>query len=150
MKEIWREKTMSEPRIITKEVTKSKEHKGWKVYIAGEKFPKKPVDFYTGTEGQAVMHALEDWRKPQSTERFGKAPGKAMITDSCENPVNVPPIKILQTDRLFMDSPDAGDPICFCSRCGLAIPDGIGIIRAWPEQGEGEYRYHPACLGAVV
>jgi len=54
-----RETTMSE-RIITKEVTKKKEHKGWKVYIDGSKFPKKPVDFYTGmTEEQAVKKALE-------------------------------------------------------------------------------------------
>ena len=54
---------MSEPSIITKEVTKSKEHKGWKVYIDGSKFPRKPVDYYTGmTEEQAVKKALEEYR----------------------------------------------------------------------------------------
>ena len=46
-------------KIVTKEVTKSKEHMGWKVYVSGEKFPKKPVDYYTGmTEEQAVKKAL--------------------------------------------------------------------------------------------
>lgn len=142
---------MSTTKIVAKEVTKNKQHKGWKVYIDGSKFPKKPVDFYTGvTEGEAMATAAEEWRKLQPIERFGKAPGRAVITDSCEHPVNVPqPIKIFQTDRLFTDSLDAGDPACLCSRCGLTIPDGVGIIRAWPEQGEVEYRYHPVCLGAT-
>lgn len=142
---------MSTTKIVAKEVTKNKQHKCWKVYIDGSKFPKKPVDFYTGlTESEAMAKAIEEWIKLQPIGRFGKAPGKAVITDSCEHPVNVPqPIKILQIDRLFADSPDAGDHMCLCSRCGLTIPDGAGIIRAWPEQGEGEYRYHPACLGAI-
>ncbi len=53
----------SKPKIVTKEVTKSKEHKGWKVYIDGSKFPKKPVDFYTGmTEEQAVKKAMEGFK----------------------------------------------------------------------------------------
>jgi len=54
---------MSKPRIVTKEVTKSKEHKGWKVYIDGSKFPKKPMDYYAGmTEEQAITKALETYR----------------------------------------------------------------------------------------
>lgn len=94
-------------------------------------------------EGISGCYTLERVRP-----RLAKAPGTAQITDSCDKPVNVPqPIKILQTDRLFIDSPNVGDPACLCSRCGLAIPDGIGIIRAWPaEKSEGEYRYHPKCL----
>jgi len=53
---------MSKPKIVTKEVTKNKEHKGWKVYIDGSKFPKKPVDFYLGmTEEQAVKKAIEEF-----------------------------------------------------------------------------------------
>lgn len=135
---------MSEPRVRTKEVTKSKEHKGWKVYIDGSKWPKKPVDYYTGmNEEQAIKKAVEEYL-------YEGLHGKARITDSCDKPVNVPqPIKVLQTDHLYFDSPDAGDPVCLCSRCSQSIPDGIGIIRIWPDQGEGEYRYHPACLGAV-
>ncbi len=57
-------------------------------------------------------------------------------------------IKILQTDTKFYDSPDAGDPACLCSRCGEAIEEAP--IRAFPESGEYEYRYHPACLGATA
>lgn len=97
---------MSTTKIVAKEVTKNKQHKGWKVYIDGSKFPKKPVDFYTGlTESEAMAKAMEEWITLQPIERFGKAPGKAVITDSCEHPVNVPqPIKILQIDRLFADS----------------------------------------------
>jgi hypothetical protein len=56
---------MSNPRIRTKEVMKmkNKKLKGWKVYVDGEKFPKKPVDFYQGiTEEQAITKALEEYR----------------------------------------------------------------------------------------
>lgn len=53
---------MSKPRIVTKAVTQNKLHKGWKVYIGGSKFPKKPVDFYTGmTEEQAIKKAREEF-----------------------------------------------------------------------------------------
>jgi hypothetical protein len=56
---------MSKPIIKTKEVMKmkNKKLKGWKVYVDGEKFPKKPVDFYVGvTEEQAIKKALEEYR----------------------------------------------------------------------------------------
>jgi hypothetical protein len=37
--------------------------RGWKVYVDGEKFPKKPMDFYQGmTEEQAITKALEKFR----------------------------------------------------------------------------------------
>lgn len=74
-------------------------------------------------------------------------PGKARIIGSCNNPVKVPePIRILKTDHIFSDSPDAGNPACICSRCGQKISDvPVGIILAWPDEG-GEYRFHPECL----
>jgi hypothetical protein len=54
-------------------------------------------------------------------------------------------------DRLFQDSPDAGDPTCFCSRCGQLIREETIAIRGWVDEGRGgEYRYHPACLGMTV
>jgi hypothetical protein len=34
-------------KIVTKKVEKKGVHLGWKVYIDGEKFPKKPQDYYT-------------------------------------------------------------------------------------------------------
>ncbi len=33
-------------KIVSKEVTRKGVHLGWKVYIDGEKWPKKPKDFY--------------------------------------------------------------------------------------------------------
>lgn len=55
--------------------------------------------------------------------------------------------KILHTDRRFTDSPDAGDPRCICSRCGQLINEDDGPVRAWPDDGSYEYRFHPACMG---
>lgn len=57
------------------------------------------------------------------------------------------PFKILPTDRVFQDSPDAGWPECICSRCGKPIPENDQPIRCWTEDGKLEWRYHPACLG---
>jgi hypothetical protein len=58
--------------------------------------------------------------------------------------------EILPTDRLFPDSPDAGEADCLCSRCGKVIGEGVGVpIRAFVDDGRGgEYRYHPVCLGS--
>lgn len=60
-------------------------------------------------------------------------------------------MKVLDTDRLFMDSPDAGTPECICSRCGKQIgmheEDEVIPIRLFVNQGrKGEYRYHPGCF----
>lgn len=57
--------------------------------------------------------------------------------------------EILETDVLFGDSPDAGDPDCLCSRCKLPIgEDDAPALRAWPEGGaNGEYRFHRPCVG---
>lgn len=56
--------------------------------------------------------------------------------------------EVLPTDRLFADSPDAEDPACLCSRCGLAF-NGESPVRAWPEDGNCEYRFHPHCIGVT-
>lgn len=51
-------------KVVVKEVTKNKQHVGWKVYIGGEKFPKKPVDFYSGcTANEAQEKAIKDWKE---------------------------------------------------------------------------------------
>ena len=59
-------------------------------------------------------------------------------------------ITILPTDRMFKDSPDAGDPLCICSRCLLPIGEADLPIRAFAESGRGEYRYHVKCQGGVT
>jgi len=38
-------------------------------------------------------------------------------------------LKILDTDKFFYDSPNAGEPSCLCSRCGKQIPEGEKILR---------------------
>lgn len=55
------------------------------------------------------------------------------------------------TDKLFKDSPDTGDPRCICSRCMELIPEDEIAIRIWPQDVTGkmkntEYRYHLKCL----
>jgi hypothetical protein len=60
-----------------------------------------------------------------------------------------PVFKILPTDQPFSDSPDAGDPGCLCSRCGLPIIEDDGPVRAWPDDESYEYRFHPACMGLI-
>ena len=62
-------------------------------------------------------------------------------------------IEIKSSDQRFYDSPDAGDPDCRCSRCGLAIGEETVPIRCCG-QNEAidpgyEYRFHPRCLGFV-
>jgi len=60
-------------------------------------------------------------------------------------------LELLPTDQAFADSPDAGDPVCTCSRCGEPIAEGVVPIRVWDtEHGYREWRYHPACLGLQV
>ena len=50
--------------IKTKAVIKDKIHLGWKVYIAGEKYPKKPQDFYgVIAEEDAIKRALREYQK---------------------------------------------------------------------------------------
>jgi hypothetical protein len=59
---------------------------------------------------------------------------------------NVANKPIQQTDRLFFDSPDKGDPTCLCSRCLQPIGEDDLALRAWPQDGSnGEFRYCEAC-----
>jgi hypothetical protein len=54
---------------------------------------------------------------------------------------------IVETDKVFHDSPDVGEPTCVCSRCGRPIEEDVVPIRAWIDEGRGgEYRFHPACV----
>ncbi len=49
--------------IVTKEIKKKGVHYGWKVYIDGEKFPKKPKDFYDFlNEDTAIKIAIQEAR----------------------------------------------------------------------------------------
>lgn len=57
---------------------------------------------------------------------------------------------ILETDKAFMDSPDAGDPLCICSRCAKQIPEeDAPITRAFFDIGNEEYRYCQACWAGI-
>ncbi len=53
--------------------------------------------------------------------------------------------EVLPTDKRFLDSPSAGDPECSCSRCGERIYHFA--VRAHSLGEDGEYRFHPECLG---
>ena len=64
-------------------------------------------------------------------------------------------ISIKSTDKVFQDSPDAGDPVCLCSRCLQVIAENDCPLRCWPEKGEvghdpkakggTEYRFCHSC-----
>lgn len=52
-------------------------------------------------------------------------------------------IEVKLTDKVFYDSPNAGDPDCLCSRCLKAIrEEDEPIIRAWPTE-EGDHGFDP-------
>lgn len=59
----------------------------------------------------------------------------------------VPAFQVLPSDTRFAQSMDEGQG-CLCSRCGTTIWPGVVAIRAWPDDGRYEYRYHPVCYGA--
>jgi hypothetical protein len=59
-------------------------------------------------------------------------------------------MRIRPDDTFWESGPEPGDADCLCSRCGAAIADGVVPIYFWPEEGGGEYRFHPECLGLVV
>lgn len=67
-------------------------------------------------------------------------------------------MEILQTDKVFYNSPDAGDPDCLCSRCLKLITEEQVPVRSWPQSGnpdtiqdeaESEYRYCDHCQQAA-
>lgn len=58
----------------------------------------------------------------------------------------------LISDKLFKDSPNAGDVNCICSRCGEKIKEREVPVRCWETDEKGdvtkdsrEYRYCTAC-----
>ena len=53
---------------------------------------------------------------------------------------------ILETDTRFAAPTTPGERE-HCSRCGEPIDEDTVPIRAWPESGAYEYRFHPECLG---
>lgn len=59
-------------------------------------------------------------------------------------------LSIQPTDTRFFNSPDAGHPHCLCSRCGKKIEEWHApCLRAWPESGKSEYRFHWGCVGGT-
>ncbi len=52
-----------------------------------------------------------------------------------------------ETDVWFQDSPDEGDPACFCSRCHFPIRSKA--IRVFDRFNNLERRYHVECLHGV-
>lgn len=55
-------------------------------------------------------------------------------------------VVLLDGDRRFRTSPDAGERDCVCSRCGQVIAGEEVAIRAWPAGGGYELRYHVGCV----
>ena len=52
------------------------------------------------------------------------------------------------TDVLFADAAQPGDPECLCSRCLTEIPEDAVPVMAWSKRRPTHvYRFHPACLG---
>jgi len=50
-------------KIVTTSIEKYNELIGWKVYLNGEKFPKKPLVYYhILEEKEAIKQAMEDFR----------------------------------------------------------------------------------------
>lgn len=62
--------------IETKAVIKYKIHLGWKVYIDGAKYPKKPHDFYgVIAEESAIARAMRDYRELTENQKAPKEAG---------------------------------------------------------------------------
>lgn len=69
---------MGHTKIETRAVIKDLVHIGWKVYIEGHKFPKKPHDFYgVIAEESAIARALRDYRELTENQKVlqGEAGG---------------------------------------------------------------------------
>jgi len=52
---------------------------------------------------------------------------------------------VQETDKRFANSPDAGDPLCGCSRCGRKILAREFVMRCYDDETNEEYRYCPYC-----
>lgn len=60
-------------KIETKTVIKDKVRLGWKVYIDGAKYPKKPQDFYRViAEESAIARAMRDYRELTENQKAPK------------------------------------------------------------------------------
>jgi hypothetical protein len=57
---------------------------------------------------------------------------------------------VLTSDKLFFDSPDAGQPECICSRCGNMIKEDETVIRVFHLKINAENRYCEKCSGIEV
>lgn len=58
-------------------------------------------------------------------------------------------IEVLESDKVFYDSPGAGEAGCTCSRCGSQIPDQEEpVIRAWPSEPD-DHGYDPKAIGGT-
>ena len=50
-------------KIETTAIRKNGEIRGHKVYLDGRKYPRKPAEYYTLPEAQAIKKAIEDHRR---------------------------------------------------------------------------------------
>lgn len=50
----------------------------------------------------------------------------------------------------FKNSPDAGHPLCLCSKCGKHIDEDEVPIRCWSEKADIEYRWHVECFQELI
>ena len=89
---------------------------------------------YPGTEGRIRFEDL----RGEHVHRPNRHPDEVP---------QIPPLTVAATDMRFEQADYAGRG-CFCSRCGQTIFEGVVALRAWPEGGLDEYRYHPVCFGA--
>jgi hypothetical protein len=82
-----------------------------------------------------------------------RSPGKTNTWHQIHLKNNFMQLAILDTDKLFTDSPDAGTPACICSRCGQKIGEDEVPLRMWTtNETDGEvyteskeYRYCTKC-----
>jgi len=52
--------------------------------------------------------------------------------------------------KWYPDSPDAGDPACLCSLCGMPIGEEEVPIRSPDRSGNLEARFHLPCFNDLV
>jgi len=102
--------------------------------------------------GQVFYLDNEDgsgWRKVTEGRGMPNYPHSSLPNDSQVIAVVVP-IKNNRTITWFVHSPDAGDPDCLCSYCGMVISDeDVPAIRQWNEKADLEARFHIDCWNKV-
>ena len=60
-----------------------------------------------------------------------------------------PQLQPRRNDVIFSVLRSPGDPNCLCSRCLMAIGDGVFPILFFSETQSTHFRYHPKCLGMI-